>query len=162
MMLPFFRRLLVVSVLVVCLCVTVFGLDTPTTFQVQGSGFISVSGSALGSVDIMLPVSQLSGYLTLDSSGRPFNASASTVTGYVFNSSGSPTYTVRWSAWSYAEYRPYSGSYNYASLNISGVSSSNVQWLTYADISGPSDSSWNLLFLGVLFMGVIVCFIKRS
>ena len=158
---PFFRRLLISIGLVACLCIAVFGLDTPTVFDVQGSGFISVSDSSLGSVDIMLPVAQLSNYLTLDGHGVPFNASATTVTGYVFDSSGTQIYTVRWPAWSYAEYRPTSGSYNYSSLNISGVSSSNVQWLTYSDISGPSASSWRLIFLAVLFMGVIVCFIKR-
>lgn len=152
-----------------CLClllcclglgVSAAGLPRPATVDMDGCCFITVSGGSLGSVDIYLPVNYLSGYLTLKD-GVPFNASGSTVTGYVLNSSGSIRYNVRWPAWSTAEYRAYSGSSSWSSFSISGVTASNVQWITYDSLAAPSDFSWNLIFLGVLLLGVIVCFIKH-
>lgn len=142
-----------------CAAIQIFAI--PTAFDVLGSGYMQVSDSELGAVDIYLAVSQLSGYLTLDSSGVPFNASGSIVTGYVFDSSGEQRYTVRWSAWSYAQYRSVDSGYTYEDLRISGVDESNVQWLTYDELSGPSDFAWNLIFMGILFLGVIVCFMRR-
>lgn len=148
--------------LVVFLCISVFGaeLSRPATVDMDGCCFITVSGGSLGSVDIYLPVNYISGYLTLKD-GIPFNASNSTVSGYVLSSSGDIRYQVRWPAWSSAEYRAYDSGYSYAAYNITGVDASNVQWITYENLAEPSDFSWNLIFLGVLVLGVVVCFIKH-
>ena len=151
-----------VLILVVLLAVPALGaeLPRPSTVDMDGCCFITVSGSALGNVDIYIPVNYISGYLTLQE-GVPFNASGSTVTGYVLSSSGDIRYQVRWPAWSTAEYRAYDSGYNYSPLNIAGVDASNVNWITYENLSAPSDFSWNLIFLGVLVLGVVVCFIKH-
>lgn len=148
--------------LAVLLCVPVLGaeLPRPSTVDMDGCCFITVSGGSLGGVDIYIPVNYISGYLTLQN-GIPFNASNSTVSGYVLSSSGDIRYQVRWPAWSTAEYRTYDSGYNYAAYNISGVDASNVQWITYENLSEPSAFSWNLIFLGVLVLGVVVCFIKH-
>ena len=157
-----FRRFVLCAFCVCCLCYSVSALDVPSSLSVEGSGFISVSGSALGSVDIFIAVSSLDGFLTLDSNGIPFNVTGSSVQGYVLSSSGDILYYVRWPSFGYAEYRSVSSSgYQYQPLNITGVSSSNVHWITYSELSGPSDDLWQYLIFGVLLMGVVVCFIKR-
>lgn len=149
---------------VVCLLsVSALAADSvrPESPAFDGSLYVTVDGSALGAVTVFLPVNYWDGYLTLRN-GIPFNVSNSTVTGYVLDGSGNQTYTVRWPAWSYAEYRDYDGTgYTYSDFGITGVSSSNVQWITYDDLEAPKDDLYQLILIGLIGLGVVVCFMKR-
>lgn len=134
--------------------------DAPSSPDFSGAVYVSVTGSHLGAVTIFIPSNYQTGYLTL-LGGVPYNASATTITGYVLASDGTPSYYVRWSAFSFAQYRSYSSTNSqYSDLDISGVASSNIAWLDYAEDDQPSLYVWYLIFAALLCLVVIVCFIK--
>lgn len=150
----------VVCVLLLC-CVSVsaYSDSPPADADLTGCCYLTLDTSQFGTIDVFIPVSYQSGYLSY-SNGQLFNVSNSSITG-VFWDSGTQ-YSFRCSAWSAPQYRDYSGSsYTWYALSVDEVLYSNVQ--IAEDFPPLVPASDVVSFLPVVFLGVIVLclFMKR-
>lgn len=153
------RRFL--SVFAVCLLLVIpasaYTDSPPSNAPFTGSCYISCDTSQFGSIDIFLPVTYQSGYLSFD--GQLFNVTNSTVSGIFYD--GGTEYSFRCSSWSTPQYREVDGGYTWADLNVYNIDYSNV------DIAEefPPLVSYNTVmsYVPIALLGVIVLclFMKR-
>lgn len=162
-MIALFRRISVVLALF-ALCVipgNAYDDSPPTSAPFVGSCYITANTSALGTVDIYLPVSYQSGYFGYSDDGDLFNVSNSSISGILYTSDGTE-YTFRCSSWSAPQYRSPSGSsYTYYDLGVIEVIASNVQIADAFPSLVPVDSIFPAIY--VLIGGVVILclFLKR-
>ena len=135
---------LVVLLVLVTLTVPVMAAD------LQG-GYYFVADSALGTgVKFYVPSDFANGSLTYDSSGCLFNLTASSIYLYCPDH---PEYTIYAPRFSVFQYRAGSG-YNYADLNITNVTETNLQ--IYEAAPGKSLGSSELMLLIVVLLVVMI------
>lgn len=135
---------LVVLLVLVTLTVPVMAAD------LQG-GYYFVADSALGTgVKFYVPSDFANGSLTYDSSGCLFNLTASSIYLYCPDH---PEYTIYAPRFSVFQYRAGPG-YNYADLNITNVTETNLQ--IYEAAPGKSLGSSELMLLIVVLLVVMI------
>lgn len=162
-MIVLFRRISVILALL-ALCVisgSAYDDSPPESSPFVGSCYITADSSALGIVDIYIPVSYQSGYFGYSDDGDLFNVSNSSVSGILYTSNGTE-YSFRCSSWSVPQYRSISGSsYTYYDLGIDEIISSNVQIAESFPALVPVDDIFPAIY--VLIGGVVILclFLKR-
>lgn len=122
-----------------------------------GSLYITGETSSGQTVTLYFPTTYKEGYFGVDSSGRLFNVSASSITGYY---SGAYNNSINLPAWSYPRYRTSSSSYDYTDLYIV-PQYSNIDIAT--GMEGRTTFTDLVPYFSLLMLGVIyLCCLKRS
>ena len=132
----------------------------PSGAPLVGGLYMEVQTSQLGNIVIFVPTSFQYKSFTYNTAGAPVNITSSTITGYYY---GSTDYTVRWSSFGQAQYRPVSGGSSYADLDILDVVNTNIVFVEgLEDLPVVPDSDM-LSVIMIFLLGVIVfcLFIKR-
>lgn len=131
--------------------------EAPPDPPFYGSLYVTGETSSGDVVTIYLPTNYKEGYLGVDSSGRLFNVSATSISGYY---DGAYNNSISLPAFSYPRYRTSSSSYDYADLYLV-PQYSNAQIATATP--GVTTFSELVPYFSLLLLGVIfVCCIKRS
>lgn len=128
-------------------------------------GFMSVvekyvieCSSNLGDIDIFIPVS----YKECIGSDL-FNYSNSTITGVVLDTNNNIKYYVRWSAWSYPQYRLPTNSYSYENLIFSSVSGTYDFYGSDVSFINRNSSFLTVSLLALVFVfGLCAILFKKS
>lgn len=133
----------------------------PSGAPLQGGLYMQVDTSELGEIIIYVPTAYQYKSFTFNSDGRPVNITASTITGYCWDSND---YNVRWSSFGQAQYRRVSGTVSsYVDLTITNVINTNVVFVeSNDDLPVVPDS--DILQVVVIFLlgGMLLClFMKR-
>lgn len=122
-----------------------------------GSLYITGETSSGQTVTLYFPTTYKEGYFGVDSTGRLFNVSASSITGYY---SGAYNNSINLPAWSYPRYRTSSSSYDYVDLYIV-PQYSNIDIAT--GMEGRTTFQELVPYFSLLMLGVIyLCCLKRS
>lgn len=130
--------------------------NPPSNAPFTGCCYISCYSSQFGYIDVYLPLTYQSDYLSFD--GRLFNVTNSTVSGVFF--ADGIEYSFRVPSWGNPQYRV-EDDYYWADLTISEIVSSNV---VIADSFPPLVSSeFVISYVPIALLGVIVLclFMKR-
>lgn len=131
--------------------------DPPENPPFYGSLYITGETSSGDVVTLYFPTTYKEGYFGVDSSGRLFNVSATSITGYY---SGAYNNSVNVPAFSYPRYRTSSSNYDYTDLYIVpqysniDIATGMEGRTTFADLA----PYFSLLMLGVIYL----CCLKRS
>lgn len=82
----------------------------------------------LGDCVIVVPFNYKENVFTFGTNGNIFNSSSSSVTGVLYRSG--QQFSVRWSAFSYPQYRQEGNNYSYSDLTITKVNDTNIVFIT--------------------------------
>ena len=106
-----------------------YSTDFPSYVPISGGAFFEVK-SSLGQITFVCPNNFKNGYFGFSGNGNNIcNISNSTVSGYIFTSSGS-SYQARFTALGTLEYRTSSGSYyEYRDVTITEILNTNVTFI---------------------------------
>lgn len=132
-----------------------YSTDFPSYVPISGGAFFEVK-SSLGQITFVCPNNFKNGYFGFSGNGNNIcNISNSTVSGYIFTSSGS-SYQARFTALGTLEYRTSSGSYyEYRDVTITQILNTNV---TFIDDKGDRQtdnyflSKENIFLYSLLFV----------
>lgn len=108
----------------------------------------------IGNCVIIVPYNYKDNTFTFSTNGNVFNASSSTVTGTMFRNG--QQYSVRWSAFSYPQYRQEGNSYSYIDLTVTKVTDTNIVFIT-DDSELSNDNYYFSTFEKILI--ILLCFI---
>lgn len=138
----------------------IFFSFTRSAYTVPDNRYIIVADTVeLGSIDILVPIGSRSSFRL--SGNTPVNISSSTIT--CFTNYQNQDYSIRFTTFGVAEYRPSSSTTTWRTLTFNSVSeSSTIQFLSELDTSQLNDTTiLNLLFLGI---SVFICYLllRRS
>lgn len=132
--------------------------DSPPSDQsYAGAGYITCDTVEFGSIDIFIPISYKSGYLSF--TDNLFNVSNSSISGIFFD--GGTQYSFRISSWSTPQYRNSDSGYTWYDLTVESIEFSNIDIADeYPPLVSESDV---LVYVPIVFLGVIVLclFMKR-
>lgn len=121
--------------------------EFPSGAGMQSGVYMSVNTSQFGDITIWIPSNYQYRSFALNDNGVPVNITSSTVTGYYY---GNQDYSVRWSSFGQASYRPVNGTgYDWEALTIEDVSSSNVDMGQDQYLLLPSE---DMLLYMILFL----------
>lgn len=127
--------------------------EFPSGAGMQSGVYMSVTTSEFGDITIWIPSNYQYRSFALNDNGVPVNITSSTVTGYYY---GNQDYSVRWSSFGQASYRPINGTgYDWDALTIESVSSSNVDMGQDQYLLLPSEDMLLYMILFVIGAGVI-------
>lgn len=127
--------------------------EFPSGAGMQTGVYMSVTTSEFGDITIWIPSNYQYRSFALNDNGVPVNITSSTVTGYYY---GNQDYSVRWSSFGQASYRPVNGTgYEWDALTIEDVSSSNVDMGQDQYLLLPSEDMLLYMILFVIGAGVI-------
>lgn len=151
----------------ICSVVACFFLFLTSAFAVapaDGSFYLSCSSVQLGEVVVYVPItSNFNRRMFGVRNGQPVNITSSTISGYIYDGSGSLQYNVRFPVpFGTAEYRSSDSSYyEWQSLDLSIVDT-NFDIVENSE-ELRSDQGINISIVALCFLGVIVLclFIKR-
>ena len=106
-----------------------YSTDFPSYVPISGGAFFEVK-SSLGQITFVCPNNFKNGYFGFSGNGNNIcNISNSTVSGYIFTSSGN-SYQARFTALGTLEYRTSSGSYyEYRDVTITEILNTNVTFI---------------------------------
>ena len=106
-----------------------YSTDFPSYVPISGGAFFEVK-SSLGQITFVCPNNFKNGYFGFSGTGNNIcNISNSTVSGYIYTSSGS-SYQARFTALGTLEYRTSSGSYyEYRDVTITEILNTNVTFI---------------------------------
>lgn len=160
----FFRRFflslfsMVAVILAAVFPAAAIGTDPPVSPRFTGCLYIIGRTSQLGEVEVYLPLTYQTGYLSWDGSNL-FNVTNSSVSGIMY--SGSTEYNIRWYSWSAPEYRRSDTSYQYYDLTFTEVTSSNM--VIAEDFPPRYDVPSLFPYIVMALLGVVILclFIKR-
>lgn len=146
---------------------TVYASGDPLDLQIEdvppdnppfyGSLYITGQTSSGQTVTLYFPTTYKEGYFGVDSSGRLFNVSATSITGYY---AGAYNNSINLPSWSYPRYRSSSSTSAYTDLYIVpqysniDIATGIEGRTTFADLA----PYFSLLMLGVIYL----CCLKRS
>lgn len=124
-----FAVLLVLSFSVLPCFAVEYSTEFPSYVPISGGAFFEVQ-SSLGQITFVCPNNFKNGYFGFSGNGNNIcNISNSTVSGYIFTSSGS-SYQARFTALGTLEYRTSSGSYyEYREVTITEILNTNVTFI---------------------------------
>lgn len=136
------KKAFIIFLILALLCFTSFALD--------GGYFFDVQTSQLGHIIIYIPSNYSHGYFTLDND-VPFNVSSTTINGF---GSWSDSYSIRWTSFNSAEYRPTTGmGITWNPLTISEVYETNVSYI----VNGENDFYLDDSLFRLLILAFVVC-----
>lgn len=135
--------------------------EYPSGAPLLGGLYMELETVELGRILVYVPASYQYKSFTKNTAGRPVNITASTITGYCWDTYD---YNVRWSSFGQAQYRRISSgsSYSYADLTVTDVLNTNVVFVeANEDLPVVPDS--DILQVVVIFLlgGMLLCLFMR-
>lgn len=129
--------------------------EFPSGAGMQSGVYMTLDTSQFGQITVWVPSGSQYRSFALNDAGQPVNITSGAITGYYY---GSTDYTVRWSTFGVASYRPYSGSSQWYDLGVRSVIASNVDMSQGQYILMPSNEM--LLYFILFLMGAAILWIS--
>lgn len=127
--------ILICFILLFCFCIPSFAVYYDDEFPSSQTGLTGGSfircRTNLGEAVILIPINYRNDFLAVSTSGNLYNCYSSTITGTMYINNNQ--YSMRWSSFSYPEYRAYDSNYSYSSFTIYEVLDTNCRFLTVND-----------------------------
>lgn len=130
------------------------------SYTLNGACYMQVQ-SSIGEQIIYIPVGYVENSFCLDDNGLPVNITGSSITGYTLDSSGSRYYRITINPfgedWTY---RLNSSGYTTETFTVTELIDTNINFVTNDSIE-TKKINYDLVLIGLLGMGVVICFMKK-